>query len=230
VGDTLARVTEPVSSPVPESLDAAAEAARYALLRRLAPAMRHHLVVPLQPIGMVYEIMERRMRAPQPNLADIHEGATKINSFARTALASCLDVITWIAPDKVTPITAADGLAECLALVQTSFAFRGFSLRDELGEVAGEVSRSAFRNVVTGSLVFLSDDHAPPAQLTVTGQGMKDSLAITLTAGAGSGEEGFATAPTYRPLVWSDVEALAASESVKVQHDGARIRINLPWL
>jgi hypothetical protein len=219
-----------VTSPAPASIDAAAEAARYALLRRLAPAMRHHLVVPLQPIGMVYEIMERRMRAPQPNLADIQEGAQKINSFARTALESCLDVITWIAPDKVTPITAADGLAECLALVQTSFAFRGFSLRDELGQVAGQVSRSAFRNVVTGSLVFLSDDHEPPAQLTITGESAQDSLAITLTAGPGSGEEGFATAPTYRPLVWSDVEALAASESVKVRRDGPRIHVNLTWL
>ena len=35
----------------------AAEAARYALLRRLAPSMRHHLVVNLQPIGMVHEII-----------------------------------------------------------------------------------------------------------------------------------------------------------------------------
>ena len=43
---------------------AEAEAARYALLRRLAPSMRHHLVVNLQPIGMIYEVMDRRLRAP----------------------------------------------------------------------------------------------------------------------------------------------------------------------
>ena len=42
---------------------AAAEAARYALIRRLAPSMRHHLVVNLQPIGMIYEVMDRRLRA-----------------------------------------------------------------------------------------------------------------------------------------------------------------------
>src|SRR5438309_11363958 len=68
----------------------AAEAARYALLRRLAPSMRHHLVVNLQPIGMVYEIMDRRLRAEQPNLADVHEGAQKMNAYARSALAACL--------------------------------------------------------------------------------------------------------------------------------------------
>jgi hypothetical protein len=219
-----------VTEPAADSIDAAAEAARYALLRRLAPAMRHNLVAPLQPIGMVYEIMQRRIRAPEPNLADIHDGANKINSFARTALASCLDVITWMAPDEVTRITGAAGLAECLSLVQTGFAFRGFSLRDELGEVAGEVSRSAFRNVVTGALVFLSDDQAPPAELTITGEATPASLAITLTAERGAGDEGFATAPTYRPLMWSDVQALAASESTQVERDGPRIRVNLPWL
>ncbi len=39
------------------------EAARYALLRRLAFAMRHHMVVHLQPIGMSTELMERRLNA-----------------------------------------------------------------------------------------------------------------------------------------------------------------------
>ena len=69
---------------VPASV-ARAEAARYALLRRLAPSMRHHLVVNLQPIGMIYEVMDRRLRAPSPDLASIHEGAHKINGFARAA-------------------------------------------------------------------------------------------------------------------------------------------------
>src|SRR5205085_11943583 len=89
---------------------AAAEAARYALLRRLAPSMRHHLVVNLQPIGMVYEIMERRLRGPEPKLADIQEGAHKINNLSRAALSSCLDVITWLAPDESARTTAAEGL------------------------------------------------------------------------------------------------------------------------
>ena len=57
--------------------DRLAEAARYTLLRRLAPSMRHHLVVNLQPIGMIYEVMDRRLKAPQPALAEVHESAHK---------------------------------------------------------------------------------------------------------------------------------------------------------
>ena len=33
------------------------EAARYAVLRRLAPSLRHHRVRPLQPIGLIYGVM-----------------------------------------------------------------------------------------------------------------------------------------------------------------------------
>src|SRR3569832_2205371 len=117
--------------------DAAVEAARYALLRRRAPSMRHHLVVNLQPIGMVYEIMDRRLKAAEPNLADVREGAQKISSYSKAALASCVDVVTWLAPDENARCTAEQGIAECLSLIATGFTFRGFSLRDEGGSVQG---------------------------------------------------------------------------------------------
>jgi hypothetical protein len=101
-----------------------AEAARYALLRRLAPSMRHHLVVNLQPIGMIYEVMDRRLRAPEPNLGDIHNSANKINSFAKAALGSCIDVVSWLAPEEGVTTTVAEGVRECLSLLATSLTAR----------------------------------------------------------------------------------------------------------
>ena len=92
------------STPTPRATiaPAEAEAARYALLRRLAPSFRHHLVVNLQPIGMIYEVMDRRLRAPVPDLAHVQDSANKINGFAKAALNSCVDVIGWLAPDDTT--------------------------------------------------------------------------------------------------------------------------------
>jgi C4-dicarboxylate-specific signal transduction histidine kinase len=216
-----------VSSP---AQDAAVEAARYALLRRLAPSMRHHLVVNLQPIGMVYEIMDRRLRASEPNLADVHDSAQKINSYAKAALASCLDVVTWLAPDESATTTASEGVRECLALVGTSFTFRGFTLRNEVGEVPGDVQRGAFRNVVTGALVHLSDSRDPPAEIAVTAQAGPEGLEVILAIRDGKGEPGFATAPAYRPLAWADVEALARADGVQLQRDGTTLRLTLPWM
>src|SRR3954453_9318442 len=91
------------SPSVPPAVSPEAEAARYALLRRLAPSMRHHLVVNLQPIGMIYEVMDRRLRAATPDVASLQDSAGKINGFAKAALASCIDVVGWLAPDSSVP-------------------------------------------------------------------------------------------------------------------------------
>ena len=44
------------------------EAARYVLLRRLTPAIRHHLVGEFQPIGMVAAMLVRGLLAPTQNI------------------------------------------------------------------------------------------------------------------------------------------------------------------
>src|SRR5512140_1294886 len=147
-----------------------AEAARYTLLRRLAPSMRHHLVVNLQPIGMIYEVMDRRLKAPQPDLADVHESAQKINGFAKAALNSCLDVITWLAPDDEVLTNAEAGVRECLGLLATSLTFRGYTLRDELATLSGMVRRSAMRNVLTAALIHLTDHTLAPAEVVLSGE------------------------------------------------------------
>src|SRR5687768_8210279 len=133
-------------APEPARLEAAqpspdAEAARYALLRRLAPSMRHHLVVNLQPIGMIYEVMERRLRTAQPDLAHVHDSAGKINTFARAALASCIDVVGWLSPDEAIGTPVEEAARECAALLATSFSFRGYALRNEVAAVQGQVRR-----------------------------------------------------------------------------------------
>jgi len=224
----MTSATAPSDTVASAAQDAATEAARYALLRRLAPSMRHHLVVNLQPIGMVYEIMDRRLRAPQPNLADVHEGAQKINVYARSALASCLDMVTWLAPEDGAATTIADGVRECLALVATSFTFRGFTLRSQVDDVPGDVPRAAFRNVVTGALVHLSDERAAPAEIVLTAQAHGDAIQLKLVPRASAGEPGFATAPAYRPITWSDVEALARADGVQVRREGETLAITLP--
>ena len=191
--------------------------------------MRHHLVVNLQPIGMVHEIMDRRLRAPEPNLADVHDGVHKINGYARAALASCLDIVTWLAPEGTARTTAAEGVSECLSLVQTGFTFRGFALRDALEPVPGEVSRAAFRHIVTATLLHVTDENTPPAEIAISARGDADSLVVTIACKPTEGDQGFATAPSYRPITWDDVQALAAADGVRVGREGMSVRISLPW-
>ena len=224
---STARDSQPSAARIPPS--GQAEAARYALLRRLAPSMRHHLVVNLQPIGMVYEVMDRRLRAAEPDLAEVHDSAQKINGFARAALNSCLDVVTWLAPDEDVLTTTAEGVRECLSLLATSLTFRGYTLKNEIGTVEGHVRRSAIRTVLTASLVHVTDENPAPADVVLTAETQGDALVLLITLRPTDGEQGFSPEPAYRPIEWCDVEALAECESVAVSREGRqRVRISLP--
>jgi hypothetical protein len=206
-----------------------AEAARYALLRRLAPSMRHHLVVNLQPIGMIHEVMERRMKAPQPNITEIHESATKINGFARAALHSILDIVTWLAPDEAATTTLGDGIGECLGLLATSFTFRGFTLRNEAQDVPGKLRRSSVRNVLPAVLFHFMDTQPAPAEIVLTAEDSPQARVVAVQVRQLAGEPGFAAAPGYRDIQWPDVLALAAADGVRVEREGAgTVRLEFP--
>ncbi|MES2938353.1 MAG: hypothetical protein V4864_11765 [Pseudomonadota bacterium] len=220
---------EPTATPV--HAQDAAEAARYALLRRLAPSMRHHLVVNLQPIGMIYEVMDRRLRAPVPDLANVHESAHKINGFARAALDSCLDVVSWLAPEDGVTCTVEEGVRECAGLLATSLGFRGFGLRNTVQGLPGRVRRAAIRNLLTATLIQATDALQPPAELVLSGEARADGAYLSLAVQPGVGDSGFVAESGYRLLEWSDVEALAEAEQVLLARDDAtgRVGITLLW-
>jgi hypothetical protein len=216
--------------PHPSYPPAAAEAARYALLRRLAPSMRHHLVVNLQPIGMIYEVMDRRLRAPVPDLAHVQDSAGKINGFAKAALNSCIDVVSWLAPDDSVAVTVEDAVRECTALLATSLSFRGYALRNNVEPLPGRVRRSGVRSVLAGVLVHCTDHAQAPADLELAAHAEAGGARLEVTTRATQGDQGFTGEPGYRRITWEDLQALAAADGVEVQRDGGRISLLLPWV
>lgn len=222
----------PATAPSNRAFPSAdAEAARYALLRRLAPSIRHHLVVNLQPIGMIYEVMDRRLRAPVPDLAQVHESAGKINGFAKAALNSCLDVVGWLAPDDSVTIGVHEGVRECTGLLATSLSFRGYTLRNDIEAVPGSIRRASIRSLLTASLVLATDEVPAPADLVLRCTREEQGARITVEAHPATGEnKGYTGEPTYRKLTWSDLEALAAADDVRIAREGHRIELRLPWV
>jgi hypothetical protein len=206
-----------------------AEAARYALLRRLAPSMRHHLVVNLQPIGMIYEVMERRLRAPVPDLAQVHDSASKINGFAKAALGSCIDVVSWLAPDAGVTTTVEDAVREATSLLATSLSFRGYALRNEVAGVPGAISRPAARALLTGALVYCSDQLPAPADLVLSAQAEPGKACIRIELRPTAGQVTFKGETGYRKLEWADVQALATAEGVELLRiDARQLELRLP--
>ena len=56
------------------------EAARYAVLRRLSPSLRHHLIRPLQPITLIYGVLSHKLSAPSVDAEDIRVFAVQTKS------------------------------------------------------------------------------------------------------------------------------------------------------
>jgi hypothetical protein len=217
-------MSEPAIAGEPQDV----EAARYALLRRLALSMRHHMVVHLQPMSMIGELLNRRLSMPEPDLAQVHESMARINELSRQAVDACLDVVGWLAPPPDARVGAAEGAREIVALLRTAFGFRGFTLREETGDEAAQVSHSALRHVLTAALFALTDRAPSPAEVVLRARPVGAQLEFSVDIAPGAGEPGPPGNHPYRLLPWHEVERLAAAEGGSAVREGFSGRIRLP--
>src|SRR6185295_18202223 len=93
----------------PKRSRAGAEAARYGVLRRLGPVLKHDMVVNLQAISMMAEVLNARLERGMPDTAEFQANISKLNRLAREAVASCLKVATWFEPGEDQGVRLAAG-------------------------------------------------------------------------------------------------------------------------
>lgn len=217
---------------VPSPADTTVDAARHALLRRLAPALRHEAVAHLQPIGMIGTLLERRLATPQPDLPQVRDGVQRLLASSKAAAQTCLDMVSWFAPQAGQAVPLHEAVADTLALLRSSLAFRGFTLRDELAGLAAPVDPASLRYVLPACLLWLTDSAGPPAQVTlsarVDGAQVRLQLElIPLDAPTGSlGDDG--NGHDARPLRGDEVAAMARADGVAYAHDGDVIVLTVP--
>ena len=216
------------ASPVESGSRNLVEAARYALLRRLAPALRHGMVGALHPIDLVAEAIDRRLQAAVPDLANARENLGKIKDLSRSAVLSCTNLASWLAPEEGVVTMLGEGIDECLALLKTDFSMRGFTVRNEAREIGVDVSRSALRNVLTASLITAMDTAPGSADLVLTAELSQGHAVISILMRPADDVAGFTDAVFYRRLEWSDVGALAQAESVDLLREGDRVTMRYP--
>jgi hypothetical protein len=204
------------------------EAAYYALLRRLAPTIRHHMVGDLQPMGMICATMERRMKNGSPDLANIQENIGKIDTLSRAAVKSCLGLMSWVAPEEkaISPLDAA--VQDCMGLLKNEFGFRGYSITTEVGEQPLEVSRSAVRHGLSAVLVALSDEQPGPFDLHITAEMSVADATLYVQRRHSDGAAPFTNAGRYRTLEWRDVQAIAAAEGMGLARQDDRVTLRFP--
>lgn len=214
-------------SPPEDPSRVTAEGARYALLRRLAPALRHEAVAPLQPIAMAASLLERRLRDPAPDLPLVQETATRLKDYSRAAVQSCLDLIEWLAPEAREGQPLPDTVRDTLDLLRGSLLFRGFTLRDDMAGSRDRVQPGGLRYVLPACLLWLTDSAGSPAEVTLRAQPVGPHVRLMLDLQPGEGSPGVQDPPAYRPLREDEVRALAHEEGIVIDRQGDTVSLTL---
>ena len=193
----------------------ASEAARYAVLRRVGPALRHDLIVNLQAVAMMTEVITARLDRGLPPLADLQHHLGRIQRATREAVADSLRVATWLSPPEDDRIDLRDGMQECVALVRSGLEYRGFPVRTELPGPGFEVSRAWLRPLLLCALMHLSDLAPARGELVVGAQTDSSHATVLLRRMAQTEstdlDDGSTPDPDipYRPMQTQDLQALA---------------------
>jgi hypothetical protein len=204
------------------------EAAQYALLRRLAPVIRHNMAGTLQPIAMVAAMLERRLQKANSDPETLLRNARDIVALSKEAAASCVELMGWLAPRENRVVKVQKGIAECLEMVTTQLSFKGFSIVDNTKPIDVELSESALRSVLTAALITLTDAAAGGGTLRVETEladGFFSVRVLLEELNAPASARG-PESSSYRRLEWHDLEALARWESVGLTRADNRIALH----
>lgn len=223
-----ASAATPPDAP-PQRLHSLARAARHDILRRLAPPLRHDMVVHLQSLGMLAEALNARLDRAAATNEEVHEAVSRLHRLARQAVATCVEVSTWMQPAENDTIPLREGIDECVRLLATSLDFHGFTLRAEAGDADLDVSRSALRFLLPAAIFTLTDAAPAPGQVTLrTPAASRHGVVVVRYAPQPEGSFTRLHDPGEHPLAWAEVEALAAEAAVELERGADCIVLRLP--
>lgn len=198
------------------------EAARYVVLRRLSPALRHDMVRPLQPIALISSVMIPMLDHPTPDIEALRQQVNEIDGLAKAALTGFLDIGTWLDPEPGRLVEFGAGVSECVGLMATSLHFFGFNLVNDVATPPVSVDRDAMRMVLLAAMLEMTDSLTVPAHLQLSACLGQSEAQLLLRFAAQVGRHLESRDPPYRKVTWDDVQALAAAAEVRLsrQHDG----------
>jgi hypothetical protein len=217
-------------------LKRSAEAARYALLRRLVPAIRHDMAGSFQPVTMLAMIVEKRLLAATPDLSTLVKNCNELRTLALAATHTNLDLIGWMAVDTEARVALGQGIADAVHLVAAELSFRGLRFLNQTEGEATEVRQDHLRGVFMAALLALADGLASPANVLLTATRDGQDMLITITStdmeaslGAITPHKEFQIGlSAYRKIDWHDVQAIADIDGLSVIQEAESVLLRLP--
>lgn len=213
-----------------------AEAAAYALLRRLAPAIRHQMAGSFQPVTLLAAVIEKRLQAVTVDLPGLVKTSSDVRAMATAATRSSLDLLSWFAPDSAARVPLNRGIEDAMHLVATELSFKGFKCVNQTESIATDVALTHIRTVFVTALLALTDEAQSPAHLLLTAQCEVSCVAVTVAlvpfdtaSKAGMQSEVYQPRVAgYRKIDWQDVQSVAATYGVPFDRSATTLLLRFP--
>ena len=233
LGD-LPAVSDAVSI-TPEGLnDRLAEAACYAVLRRLIPVLRHDVAGAMQPVRMLMMVLERRVQIPEPDLQAITKNVTSVSALTKQATADCINALGWIASSEDISVSLRSSVDEAIKLLAMELSAHGLELVNGITDDSASATQSFLRSVFMGALLAFCDQRSAGTALQVTFEAASHSHQsgrLQLRMMLDDAQKSTATLDSvrkYRMIGWEDVQAMARSFSVKLERGEGWLTLELP--
>lgn len=205
--------------------EAAVEAARYALYRRVLPVLRHGLVGELQSVQFAVNLAKH---ACGRGMNETQDAILRIAEQAHAAVGRGQAITDWLRPDLGATMTVGEAVHACLDLVGTEWSLRGIEV-DASVPAANEVVKAVpFREVVAAMLVAIGDSAAGAADVTLTVRRRGDNVMVSLRARAAPRDGDGARVSLYRDVRWTDVGALARAHGITWARRGDHALARIP--
>lgn len=226
--------------------DRLAEAARYAVLNRLMPVLRHDVAGAMQSPRMLLMVLDKRLQAADPDLPAIAKNVASINTLTKQATADCMEALSWVASSEDIRVSLRSHVDKTIALLAMELNVNGLTLVNGVADEAS-ASQSFLRSVFMGAVLAFCDQHTEGGTLGVTfepaaeGSEMSAQLHLRmqtqtqtemtiLTADHAAPRSAASqdVVRKYRMIGWPDVQAMAQSCGVLMTRGDGWLTLNLP--
>lgn len=212
-----------------------AEAAYYAVLNRLLPALRHEVAGAMQAPRMLLMVVQKRLQAAEPDQQVLADNVATISTLTQQASVSCMAALAWIAPGENTPVGLRSSVDKAAALLAMELFNNSLTLVNGIEDDAVTAPQTFFRSIFTGALLAFCDQHGEGGSLQVTFKpaaatsNLTGQLHLHLLPGAGGKSPALQHAALKsRLIVWSDVQAMAQAAGVHMEQGDSWLSLELP--
>lgn len=207
--------------------DRLAEAASYAVLRRIAPVLRHDVAGFMQPIGMLMMVLQRRVQMPEPDLQAVAKNVASVSALTKEATTGCMNAMGWMASREDNGVSLHEGADEVVRLLTLELSARGLTAVNEIAADAGSAARSFFRGAFVAALLAWCDQTAGAGVLHISASSQAGDAGLKLLFEPAGDAAPTEAVTAQRPIDWDDVQALARSSGATLLRGEGWLRLKL---